>query len=243
MTKDTTQWYASWFDTPFYHILYKDRNHHEAQRFMDNLTKYLNLSDDSKILDLACGRGRHSRYLNSLGYDVTGIDLSENSIAHAKKYETETLRFKVHDMCTPYEEEFDAVLNLFTSFGYFDEDASNLATINAIKNNLNTYGLGVIDFMNSDYVISNLVPEETKTMEGIDFHLKRYVEDGYIYKDISFTHEGHDYNFQERVKAFSLEDFEALFEEAGVYLLDVFGDYNLRKFYKGSSERLIMIFK
>lgn len=243
MTKDTTQWYASWFDTPFYHILYKDRNHHEAQRFMDNLTKYLSLSPDSKILDLACGRGRHSRYLNSLGYRVTGVDISKNNIAHAKQFETEKLHFEVHDMSATYNDEFDAVLNLFTSFGYFDNDASNLATINAIKNNLNTYGLGVIDFMNSDWVIANLIPEETKTLEGINFHLKRYVKDGYIFKDISFTHNGQDYIFQERVKAFSLEDFEALFEKAGVYMLDVFGDYNLRKFYKGTSERLIMIFK
>ncbi|WP_053992636.1 bifunctional 2-polyprenyl-6-hydroxyphenol methylase/3-demethylubiquinol 3-O-methyltransferase UbiG [Mangrovimonas sp. TPBH4] len=243
MIKDTTQWYKSWFDTPFYHILYKDRNQHEAQRFMDNLSKYLNLTPDSKILDLACGRGRHSKYLNSLGYDVTGVDLSENSIAHAKQFETEKLHFKVHDMCSPCEEEFDAVLNLFTSFGYFDNDENNLATIKAIKHNLNTYGLGVIDFMNKDFVVSNLVPEETKTMEGIDFHLKRYLKDGYVFKDISFSYEGQEYKFQERVKALSLEDFESLFEKADVYLLDVFGDYNLRKFYKASSERLIMIFK
>ena len=77
MTKDTQQWYASWFDTPFYHILYKDRDHSEAQLFMDNLTNYLNIPEQGEILDLACGKGRHSMYLNSLGYDVTGVDLSE----------------------------------------------------------------------------------------------------------------------------------------------------------------------
>ena len=70
MTKETTQWYASWFDTPYYHILYKDRNHAEAHLFMDNLTNYLNLPEDGKILDLACGRGRHSIYLNSLGSET-----------------------------------------------------------------------------------------------------------------------------------------------------------------------------
>lgn len=243
MTKEKTQWYASWFDTPYYHILYKDRDHEEAHQFMDNLTNYLNLPEDGKVLDLACGKGRHSVYLNSLGYNVTGVDLSENSIEYANQFENDTLRFEVHDMCKPYNEKFDAVFNLFTSFGYFDKDEDNLNTIKAIKEDLNEFGFGVIDFMNTDFIIENLVAEDVKTVEGIDFHQKRYVKDGYIIKDISFTADGEDYNFQERVKALTLKDFEALFEKAGVFLLDVFGDYKLRKYYKTTSERLVMIFK
>lgn len=242
MTKDTMQWYASWFNTPYYHILYADRDHAEAHQFMDNLTQYLNLPEDGKILDLACGKGRHSIYLNSLGYDVTGVDLSENSIAYAKKYENETLHFKVHDMCKPYSEKFDAVFNLFTSFGYFDRSEDNLNTLKAIKADLNESGFGVIDFMNADFVIENLVPEDVKTIGGIDFYQKRYVEDNHIIKDISFTDQGKTYNYQERVKAKTLSDFEELFEQAGIYLLDIFGDYKLRKFHKSTSERLIMIF-
>ncbi|CAH8283675.1 tellurite resistance protein TehB [Mariniflexile fucanivorans] len=243
MNKDTTTWFTSWFDTPFYHILYKDRDDTEAQQFMDTLTGYLNIPENGKILDLACGRGRHAVYLNSLGFDVTGADLSENSINYAKQFENDTLHFEVHDMCKPYNQPFDAIFNLFTSFGYFDKDEDNLSTIKAIKTDLNDFGFGVIDFMNSEQVIDNLVPEEIKTVDGIDFNLKRYVEAGYIVKDISFTTDGEDYHFQERVKAFTLADFEALFEQAGVYLLDVFGDYKLRKFNNKTSERLVMIFK
>lgn len=243
MTKQTKQWYASWFDTPFYHILYKDRDHAEAERFMYSLTEYLNIPEQGKILDLACGKGRHAIYLNSIGYDVVGADLSENSIQHAKQFENDTLHFKVHNMCEPFGETFDAVFNLFTSFGYFDDEADNLATIKAIKANLNDTGFGVIDFMNTEYVIENLVPEDVKTVNGIDFLQQRRVENGYIIKDISFTFEGENYQFQERVRAFSLKDFEALFEQAGVYLLDAFGDYKLSKFHNKTSERLIMIFK
>jgi SAM-dependent methyltransferase len=243
MTKNTTKWYASWFDTPYYHILYKDRDHDEAQVFMDNLTNYLNLPEDGKILDLACGKGRHSVYLNSLGYNVTGVDLSENSIAYAKQFENEKLHFEIHDMCKPYNKKFDAVFNLFTSFGYFEDEVDNLRTIQAIQADLNAFGFGVIDFMNSDFVINNLVPEDTKTVEGIEFHLKRYVKDGFLFKDISFEDKGEIFNFQERVKVFNLKDFELLFEQAGVHLLDIFGDYKLRKFDKNNSERLVMIFK
>lgn len=243
MNKNKTTWFSSWFDTPFYHILYKDRDDTEAQQFMDTLTGYLNIPDDGKILDLACGRGRHSVYLNSLGFHVTGVDLSKNSIDYAKEFENDTLKFDVHDMCKPYGKEFDAIFNLFTSFGYFAKDEDNLNTINAIKADLNEFGFGVIDFLNTEFVIDNLVAEEEKTVDGIIFNLKRYVEDGYIVKDISFTADGEDYKFQERVRAFTLADFEALFEQAGVYLLDVFGDYKLRKFNTKTSERLVMIFK
>ena len=239
----TEKWYASWFDTPYYHILYKDRDYNEAQRFMDNLTSYLNFPEGSRILDLACGKGRHSIYLNTLGYDVTGIDLSEQSILHAKQFENDTLSFAVHDMTKPYPETFDAVFNLFTSFGYFDTEDCNLKTIEAIKSELNETGFGVIDFMNSEFVIDNLVAMDVKTVDGIEFTQKRREENGYIIKDILFTADGQDYKFQERVRAFTLADFEVLFDKAGVTLLEVFGDYKLNKYHAKTSERLILIFK
>lgn len=240
---DDQNWYSSWFDTPYYHILYKDRNYREAQIFMDNLTHYLNLPEKAKVLDLACGKGRHSIYLNQLGYDVLGADLSENSIAEASKNSNDTLHFKVHDMREPFEEKFDAIFNLFTSFGYFESDDDNLTTLKAIKESLSEYGFAVIDFMNVANVIENLVPEEVKTVDEIDFHIKRYLEDGHIFKEIDFEDQGRKYHFTEKVKALTLKDFQDLMDEAGIFLLDIFGDYKLKKFHKTESERLIMIFK
>lgn len=240
---DNQNWYSSWFDTPYYHILYKDRNYREAQIFMDNLTHYLNLPEKAKVLDLACGKGRHSIYLNQLGYDVLGADLSENSIAEASKNSNDTLHFKVHDMREPFEERFDAIFNLFTSFGYFENDDDNLTTLKAIKESLSEYGFAVIDFMNVAQVVDTLVPEETKTVDEIDFHIKRYVEDGHIFKEIDFEDKGRKYHFTEKVKALTLKDFQDMMDEAGIYLLDIFGDYKLKKFHKTESERLIMIFK
>ena len=243
MIKANKHWYASWFDTPYYHILYKDRDYAEAQVFMDNLTQYLNIPEGGRILDLACGKGRHSIYLNSLGYDVTGIDLSERSITEAKAFENERLKFSVHDMSEPFPATFDAVFNLFTSFGYFEDDACNLKTIKAIKSELNDYGFGVIDFMNVPFVLDHLIEEDTKTVNGIVFCQKRKLEDGHIIKQISFDDNGESYNYEERVKALTLDDFYELFEQAEVHLLDVFGDYRLNKYQQKTSERLIMIFK
>jgi len=239
--KDT--WYSSWFDTPYYHMLYKDRDYEEAKLFMTNLVEFLKLPNGAKILDLACGRGRHSIFLNKMGYDVTGIDLSPNSIAHAKAYENEHLRFKVHDMTQPYPDTFDAIVNLFTSFGYFDDDSCNLKTITAIKEALKPHGFGVIDFMNVNYVINHLVKEDTKIQEGITFKQRRVLENGYILKHISFTHNYKDYRFTERVKALQLDDFKRFFKEAQIKLLHTFGSYQLDPFDKETSTRLILIFK
>ena len=242
-TPTTKNWFASWFDTPYYHILYKERNYREAQIFMDNLTHYLNLPEKAKVLDLACGKGRHSIYLNQLGYEVVGADLSENSIAEATKNENNSLHFEVHDMREPFEDKFDAIFNLFTSFGYFENDQDNLTTLKAMKESLTDHGFAVIDFMNVNQVIGSLVPDEVKTVDGIEFHIKRYLSEGHIYKEIDFEDQGEKFHFTEKVKALTLQDFEEMMEEAGIFLLDIFGDYKLKKFHKTDSERLIMIFK
>lgn len=243
MQKETENWYVNWFNTDFYHILYQDRDYKEARTFMNNLTRYLDLSEGASILDLACGKGRHAVYLNTLGYNVTGIDLSENSIDFARQFENDMLHFDVHNMSVPYHRQFDAVFNLFTSFGYFDNDKDNLNTIKAIKANLNGNGTGVIDFMNVNYVIDNLVPEDIKTVKGIDFYQKRSFTNGYIVKEISFRHQDKDYYFTERVKALKITDFESYFKQSGVALKTVFGDYKLNVFDLKKSERLILLFK
>jgi SAM-dependent methyltransferase len=241
--KNSENWFSTWFDTPYYHILYKNRNDEEAQAFMDNITHYLNMPENGTILDLACGKGRHSIYLNKLGYNVTGVDLSENSISIAAESSNETLQFKTHDMREPMNETYDAVFNLFTSFGYFDTHEDNIKTLKAIKESINEYGFGVIDFFNADFIIENLVTEETKEIDGITFNIKRSVENKKIIKEIRFEDKGESFFFTEKVSAFTLADFEAMMEEAGIYLLEIFGDYKLRKFYKSQSERLILLFK
>lgn len=243
MHKEDCNWFASWFDTPYYHILYKDRDNAEAQVFMDNVTNYLNLPENAKILDLACGKGRHSIYLNKLGYDVTGADLSENSIAAASEFSNDTLHFTEHDMREPFNERFDAIFNLFTSFGYFEDGNDNLKTLIAIRDSLTEYGFAVIDFLNVHRAIHNLTPNEVKTVEGIDFHIKKYVDNNTIIKDIRFEDKGKEYHYTEKVRALTLTDFETMMDKAGIYLLDVFGSYKLQPYCTKESERLIMIFK
>jgi len=245
-------WYANWFDTPYYHILYRDRDHEEAALFMRKLTQSLGLDHNAHILDLACGRGRHSMYLNQLGYRVTGVDLSENSIAFAKAQLSKTIsqnidssriNFEVHDMTLPMDQSFDAVFNLFTSFGYFESEADNLKTILAIKENLKPGASAVIDFLNVPYILRKLVLQNKKTEGGIQFDQQRRFENGYIFKDISFTDQGRDFHYTERVKALLLSDFQSYFNEAGLELVDLYGSYALEDYDRFKSERLIMVIR
>ena len=89
-------WYKNWFDSRYYHILYKERDNYEAKIFIDNLIKYLKIPTKSKIIDIACGKGRHSIYLEQKKMTVTGIDLSNKSINHAKKFESNNLHFFIN---------------------------------------------------------------------------------------------------------------------------------------------------
>jgi len=240
MTKKK-EWFASWFDTSYYHILYKDRNHTEAQNFMQNLVSFLKLPKNSLLLDLACGKGRHSIYLNSLGYQVVGADLSKNSIKKAKKHENETLHFFEHDMRNPFDTKFDVIFNLFTSFGFFEDDNEDINVLQNIKNGLATNGVAIIDFMNAKKVMSNLVPEEIKTINDITFKMKRYIDNGFIVKEINFDADGEHHTYFEKVKSLDLEKINSYVKAVGFNIKHTFGNYQLEDFNEETSDRLILV--
>lgn len=236
------QWFSSWFDTPYYHTLYKNRGEKEAKFFINTLIDHLQLPKDSKVLDLACGKGRHSITLNELGYNVVGADLSANSILEAKKWENERLNFLVHDMREVIpNHSFEAVFNLFTSFGYFDSTDENKTVLHSISKMLNNEGILVIDFFNASKVIRELVADEIKMIDGIEFHIRRNFDGTHIFKYIDFVENGKEFSFMERVQGLNILEFKRLFEQTGFELISTFGDFNLNPFDEEDSNRLIMI--
>ena len=237
----TKDWFTDWFNTPYYHILYKDRNDVEAQQFIINITQFLPLSDNALLLDVPCGKGRHSVFLNSLGYKVIGADLSENSIQFAKKFENPTLKFIIQDMREPFDLQYDVVFNLFTSFGYFEEDSEDILVLKNIKNCLKENGFFVFDFLNTSFVKNTLVKKEIKIVDGISFYIKREIVDGFILKHISFFADGENHHYTERVKYLDLQKMTTFFEKVGLNLKYVFGDYQLNAFDENNSKRLILI--
>ena len=236
-------WFTDWFNTPYYHILYKDRNDEDAQLFMRNITNFLKLPKTNHILDLPCGKGRHSVFLNSLGYTVTGGDLAENSIKTAKKFENDTLKFKVHDMRKPFNNKYDNVFNLFTSFGYFEDDKDDLLILENIKNGIKNKGYFVFDFLNADFVKATLVPKETKTIENITFNITREIKEGFIFKHISFFADNTQHHYTERVKYLDIYKMKHYFSTIGFTITNIFGDYHLNEFDVHTSNRLILVAK
>jgi SAM-dependent methyltransferase len=232
----------NWFNTTYYHTLYKNRDQSEAEFFLENLFKKLDPSPSDTFLDIACGKGRHSSFINSLGYQTHGIDLSEDSIQYAKSKETDSLTFSVHDMRISFKEEgFDYCLNLFTSFGYFDNLEEDQKAITAMAKNLKKGGKLIFDFMNVKKVISGLVKEETKVVDGISFSIKRKFENNFIIKDISFVDKEEAFHFQEKVHALTLADLSSLFSKAGLSIIDIWGNYSLDDFHVDKSNRLIIL--
>lgn len=236
------EWFETWFDSPYYPILYRNRNRLEAKAFIDHLLGVLELPPGSRVLDLACGQGRFSRYLAEKGFEVTGIDLSERSIEYAKAFESDHLSFFRHDMREPFRNNyFDCIFNFFTSFGYFKTPEEDEKIVKNVARGLKPNGLFVLDFFNSAYIRQHLKPSSQKSVDGIRFYIERSIEDNHVRKKIRFKAHGTEYFFEEKVRLFTFKELKQLFEQADLELFHTFGDYELSAFEEDASPRLIMI--
>lgn len=241
MTEKRKEWFAEWFDSPFYHILYQHRNDAEAAKFLNNLIGFLQVEKGAAMADIACGSGRHSRYLNQKGFRVCGVDLSPNSINEANKLPALDLEYKVGDMRhLPLNQSFDYVFNLFTSFGYFNSLDENKQVINEFHRILYPKGKLIIDFLNATKIKQKLINqpiEEVIFRDEICFKTKKFIQEGKIKKHIQFL----NFEFTESVQAIELNDFENLLNNNGFKITNSFGDYELSNFDAQISERLIII--
>jgi 2-polyprenyl-3-methyl-5-hydroxy-6-metoxy-1,4-benzoquinol methylase len=237
-------WFTNWFNSPYYHQLYAHRDDKEAKVFIERLIAYLQPVPQASMLDMACGRGRHSRTLAALGFDVTGVDVAPENIRFAKRYETPRLHFEVHDMrkilCNRC---FDYVFNFFTSFGYFDQLHQHELAIRTMVTALKKEGILVMDYINSQYASSRLVPLEEQKIKETHFLIERYEDARYIYKKITVTdpNEHAPRSFTEKVCKFSLDELSGLLQKQGMNVQEVKGDYLLEPFNEQNSPRMILI--
>jgi len=241
-----TAWFKHWFDSSFYHKLYANRDEKEAAAFIDELLSALQPAPHAEILDLGCGSGRHSKYLASKGYSVTGLDLAASSIREAKKTETKALRFYRHDMRVAFgENHFDFVFNFFTSFGYFKTSREDNLVISNIASSLKTGGTLVLDYINAAYANKRLVAAETKETDGVIYHISRWSDDMHFFKKIVIDdmQNREPFEYTEQVKKFSLSDFENLFMRHGLELQQLHGDYSLNEYCSETSPRIILTAK
>ncbi len=237
-------WYREWFDSPYYHKLYFERNDEEAAGFIARLLSVLNPRPGSKMLDVACGRGRHSRILAEYGYDVTGIDLAARSIAFARQYETEHLHFYQHDMRSIFfTNYFDMAFNFFTSFGYFRTKRENDNAIRSVRLSLKAGGIFVLDYLNVQYSLDHFVPESVKDIDGVIYHLYKWYDETHFYKRILIEDHALEkpLEYTEKVARFTLEDFNGMFDREGLRVGQVYGSYTMEPFDRKESPRLLLI--
>ncbi len=233
------EWFEEWFDTPYYHMLYSKHDLDEAMTFTKNLVSKIKLPIDARILDLGCGKGRHSIYLNQQGYSVVGLDLSCKSIASAKEFERPDLSFSQGDMRQEFgTEEYDLILNLFTSFGYFKTSEEHIPVLENVHRALKPGGRFVLDFFNSE-VLRKDAGDHSLEMEGVKFTFSKRYESDRVVKQIHIIDGAEKHQFKEEVLTWSVSELRHLLESCGLKIINTYGSYLLDSFDHRNSERII----
>lgn len=239
-------WFKDWFNSPYYHQLYFKRDEAEAAAFINKLIDYLKPAPGASMLDIACGKGRHSRMLASKGFYVTGIDLATDSIKEAKKYESERLEFFVHDMRLPFWiNYFDYAFNFFTSFGYFNTRREHDNSIRTIAQSIKPGGIFVMDYLNVHYAEDHLIHKSELEIEGVNYYITKWFDETHFYKKIVVEDENLNKPIEhlEKVAKFSLGDFTDMLAYHKLQIQEVFGDYNFNDYHVKNSPRMLIIAK
>ena len=241
---DSQPWFKDWFNSPYYYQLYFKHDKTEAAAFINNLLHYLDPMQGSRMLDIGCGKGRHSVQLASKGFDVTGIDLADRSISIAKKRENDHLHFYVHDMRLPFFiNYFDYAFNFFTSFGYFDTQRENNNAIRTIAQSLKPNGTFVIDYLNVHDAENHLQDQSFIKINNVDYKISRWFDENFFYKNIVVDDRksGAVLQYHEKVAKFSLGDFIEMLSFQQMQVQEVFGDYAFNSYNVNTSPRMILI--
>ncbi|WP_281889142.1 class I SAM-dependent methyltransferase [Paenibacillus sp. YYML68] len=239
---------AQWYEKSFgddYLIVYKHRDMQGAYEEVRRMMEWLELPESSEVLDLCCGMGRHALALTGFGFRVTGVDLSEVLLREARKLDTkEEVRWVQGDMRhVPLDGPYDAVVNLFTSFGYFDDDAEHEQVLREIYRVLAPGGKFIIDFLNPEYVKEQLVPQSSRMEGTLHIEETRRIENGYVCKTIVLQEDGSEERrrYEERVKLIGLESFQRMLAASGLTVDHVYGGYDASAYEPQASRRMIFV--
>jgi len=237
-------WYRHWFGNE-YLTVYAHRDEEEARSLVNLIEKNIPLNPDHRIMDLCCGQGRHALLLASRGYRVVGVDLSRTLLELAK-FNADPLkspRFIQADMRTlPFSGQFDVLLNLFTSFGYFEQDRENMQVFEQFYQVLRPHGYFVFDYLNVQHVVENLVEYQSEQSDGNRIDLERKIKDKRVEKKITLNKDGRLSEFFESVKMYQPDEIFNMLKMAHLKIVNIFGDYSGIP-YEINTPRLLIIGK
>jgi len=214
----------NWFETAFrkdYLDLYYKRDDAAAKGEAAFAAKALGLPPATRLLDVACGAGRHARAFAALGHRVVGIDLSGELLAEAK----EVTRVRADMRALPFDGAFDAATSFFTSFGYFD-DAGNLAALASMARAIRRGGALFLDFLNALAVTLKLVPESQEERGGKRFRVRRRIEGGRVRKEVTIEGNGDARTYTEDVRLYLPHELLSLARAAGLSPVALYGDFD-----------------
>ncbi|KAA3611312.1 MAG: class I SAM-dependent methyltransferase [Calditrichaeota bacterium] len=236
-----SNWYKEWFGED-YLVVYQHRDDSDAKQLIKLIASNTNISKESKLLDLACGNGRHAYLVSKYTQNVFGLDLSEHLLSEArkKKVVNQSPAFVRADMrYFPFNIKFDIIFSLFTSFGYFEDDAMHLQVAREIQSSLKENGLFVIDYFNPNYVEKTLVARGNRAVGDIEVEEERWISNKRVHKNIIIQRDGKLKTFHESVRMFELEELTSLLNEAGIITKKVFGDYDGSPYNKNSKRMIV----
>jgi SAM-dependent methyltransferase len=242
-----SQWYKDWFASEEYLNVYQHRNNEDAQKLIDLILSEVKLPANSKILDAACGAGRHSIYLRQRGFDVVGFDLSKTLLQKAK-LDSENKSIRIDLFCADLRRvylntKFNLIINLFTSFGYFDSDEENFFFPHVTYDLLLAGGYYILDYMNKNFVLENLIPESNKVINNKYIVEKRRIENNRVIKEIKIIDGDVQKQFTESVKLYNDNEIITQLKRIGFNVAKIVGDYEGNIFDNKNSQRLIIFCK
>ena len=237
-------WFRDWFGHE-YMALYPHRDRAEARRAVALLRDTTGLGHGTRVLDVGCGPGRHLGELHGIGYRSTGLDLSRRMIEAARSTAPEASLIRADMRLLPFRETaFDAVTSYFTSFGYFDDEADDLAVLSEVRRVLKGGGWYLLDFLNANEVVANLRSEDRRTVSGLEVIQERRLVAGgrVIEKSIRIGARGDApvREFVERVRLYRPGELNSMLVRAGLTPGPSFGGYD-RSPYASMSPRYIVL--
>lgn len=238
------EWWEEYFGEDYFKIYsFREEQTQQEVRFIEEV---LALAKGEEVLDLCCGHGRHAVELAKRGYAVTGLDLSEYFLKIAEeraKQADVSIRFVHADMREiPFEEAFNAVINLFTSFGFFEKEKDNARVLDAVSRSLKANGKLLMDLVNRERVVK-MQPWQRWYEVGRNVVLDSFGFDVFTgrfnSKKLLITDEGRK-ELAFSVRAYSYVELSKMMENVGLKVIRAFGGYN-RSDYEINSRRMILL--
>lgn len=238
-------WYRTAFQSE-YQKVYIHRDIRQVAIEVEFAKFALTLTSQDRILDLACGAGRHSAVFAKQGFDVCGCDYSLDLIrsAHERTPSGFANYIQWCDMRTlPYPDAtFDCVVNFFTSFGYFESDDENMQVLGEIRRVIKPAGRFMLDFFNVVRVIKDLKPLTEREVEGVFIREERVfaAETKRLEKKVWLSGKGIDKTYTESVRAYTLPELSELLSRTGFRIYQTYGSFSAEPYCEAAPRLLIV---